>query len=137
MHPRSSLTYDVTVTSDADHPILARLPQEARASFVRLLGTAVRSPQSMREQIPHYLRMIEEAAATGSGPPLALGQAIARNCEALLDGWDGLDDDGQRLARAAVQYFLLCRDGDDDLATPEGLDDDAQVVKIVREHLGL
>lgn len=122
---------------DADHPILARLPEEARSSFARLLDTAVRSPQGMRDQLPHYLRMIEQAAATGQGPPLALGQAIARDCEALLDGWDGLDDDGQRLARAAVQYFLLCRDGDDDLATPEGLDDDAQVVKIVREHLGV
>lgn len=125
------------MSADAEHPILAQLPEEARASFARLLGTAVRSPQGLREQLPHYLRTIEEAAATGYGPPAELGHTIARDCEALLDGWEGLDDEGRRLARAAVQYFLLCRDGDDDLATPEGLDDDAAVVRIVRAHLGL
>ena len=91
----------------------------------------------MREQLPHYLRAIEEAAANGAGPAASLGHAIARDCEVLLDAWDRLDEDGRGLARAAVQYFLLCRDGDDDLATPEGLDDDAAVVSIVRAHLGL
>lgn len=125
------------MTSDAGHPILAQLPEEARASFARLLDAGVRSPEGLREQLPHYLRTIEEAAAAGHGPPAELGHAIARDCEALLDGWEGLDDEGQSLARAAVGYFLLCRDGDDDLATPEGLDDDAAVVRIVRAQLGL
>lgn len=124
------------VTVAAEHPIVARLPPEARASFTRLLGSAVRSADGLREQIPHYLRAIDEAAAAGHGPPAALGHAIARDCERLLDAWDKLDEEGQQLARAAVQYFLLCRDGDDDLATPEGLDDDAAVVSIVRAHLG-
>lgn len=122
---------------DVEHPILAELPEEARASFARLLDSAVRSPQGLREQLPHYLRTIEEAAEAGHGPPAELGYSIARDCEALLDGWARLDDEGQRLARAAVQYFLLCRDGDDDLATPEGLDDDAAVVRLVRARLGL
>ena len=39
-----------------------------------------------------------------------------------------VDDDGRRLIRAAVEYFLLARDGDDDLASPDGLDDDDAVV---------
>jgi hypothetical protein len=36
-----------------------------------------------------------------------------------------------------VEYFLLCRDGDDDLASPEGLDDDAAVVRTVRRYVGV
>jgi hypothetical protein len=96
----------------------------------------VRSPAGLREQLPHYLQAIERAASHG-GPPLAVGQAIASDCEALLDAWEGLDATGQRLARAAVEYFLLCRDGDDDLASPEGLDDDAAVVRTVRRYVGV
>lgn len=118
------------------HPILAKLPEEARGSFARLLDKAVREPAQLREQLPHYLEVIERAAQ-GDGPPAALGRRIADDCEALLDAWGGLDAEGHRLARAAVEYFLLCRDGDDDLATPDGLDDDAAVVKAVREHLGV
>ncbi|MEM9452787.1 MAG: hypothetical protein AAGF11_01325 [Myxococcota bacterium] len=124
------------MSRDAEHPIVAELPPEARASFVRLLKSAIRSPTGLREQIPHYLAAIERASTQG-GPPLELGRQIARDCEALLDAWDRLDDNAQRLARAAVEYFLLCRDGDDDLATPEGLDDDAAVVQTVRERLGV
>ena len=116
--------------------LVAKLPPEARASFSRILAHAVRSPVGLREQLPHYLQAIERAAAHG-GPPAELGRAIAHDCEALLTAWDGLDDAGQRLARAAVEYFLLCRDGDDDLASPEGLDDDAAVVSTVRAHLGV
>lgn len=122
------------MSRDAEHPIVAKLPPEARASFVRLLRSAIRSPTGLREQLPHYLEAIERASTQG-GPPVELGRRIAADCEALLDAWDGLDDDAQRLARAAVEYFLLCRDGDDDLATPEGLDDDAAVVQAVRKQL--
>ncbi len=125
------------VSSEAEHPIVAKLPHEAQASFTRLMTAAVRSPVGLREQIPHYIRAIEHAAEHGNGPPAALGHEIAGDCVALLDAWEGLDEPSQRLARAAVEYFLLCRDGDDDLASPEGLDDDAAVVKIVREHLGV
>jgi hypothetical protein len=121
---------------DVEHPIVARLPEEAQASFARILSNAVRSPTGLREQLPLYLHAIERAATRG-GPSLAIGHAIARDCEALLSAWDGLDEPGQRLARAAVEYFLLCRDGDDDLATPEGLDDDAAVVSTVRGFLGV
>jgi hypothetical protein len=124
------------MASDVEHPILAVLPEAARASFSRILGNAVRSPTGLREQLPLYLQAIERAATRG-GPPLAVGTAIASDCEALLDAWDGLAEADQRLARAAVEYFLLRRDGDDDLASPEGLDDDAVVVSTVRRHLGV
>lgn len=119
------------------HPILAELPEEARTTFARLMERTVRSPAAMREQIPHYMAAIERAAAAGYGPPVAVGQAIADDCNALLDAWDSLDARNQTVARAAVEYFLLSRDGDDDLATPEGLDDDAIVVATVRRVLGV
>ncbi len=125
------------VSSVKEHPVIAKLPAEALASFTRLMSEAIRSPVGLREQIPHYLRAIEHAAEHGNGPPASLGHTIAKDCEALLDAWETLDETSQRLARAAVEYFLLCRDGDDDLASPEGLDDDAAVVRIVREHLGV
>jgi hypothetical protein len=123
--------------SDGAPPILSQLPADARGTFARLLATTVRGPEKLREQLPHYVAAIERAATTGDGPPAALGRTIAGACTALLDAWPRLDEQGQSLARAAVEYFLLCRDGDDDLATPDGLDDDAAVVAAVRDHLGV
>ncbi len=133
---KPTVAYDLVVERDAEHPIVAQLPAGARASFVRLLNQAVRSATGLREQLPLYVEAIERASSQG-GPPAQLGHSIARDCEALLDSWEQLDEDSQRLARAAVEYFLLCRDGDDDLATPEGLDDDAAVVSAVRQRLGV
>lgn len=121
----------------SEHPIIATLPEEARHSFLRLMERTVRSPEAMREQIPHYVAVIERAAATGQGPPLRVGKTIAKDCEALLDAWEQVTEPDRALIRAAVEYFLLSRDGDDDLATPEGLDDDAAVVVAVRQFLGV
>ena len=103
-----------------DHPIIAALPEEARSTFARLMERAVRSPDAMREQIPHYMTAIERAAATGYGPPLSVGKAIAADCEALLDAWDKLDDNGRRLVRAAVEYFLLSGTGTTTSPPPRG-----------------
>ena len=119
----------------AGHPIFAEIPEETRTTFARLMERTVRSPAAMRQQIPIYLGVIERAAKEGSGPPLHIGETIATDCEALLDAWERVGEADQPLIRAAVEYFLLPRDGDDDLATPEGLDDDLAVVRAVRKHL--
>ena len=115
--------------------LLEEVPEGARATFSRLVREGVRSPAAMREQIPHYLESIRLASTQG-GPPFSVGKAIARDCETLLDAWETHDEDGRALIRGAVEYFLLPRDGDDDLATPQGLDDDAAVVRAVIAHLG-
>ena len=124
------------MAEDPSHPILPELPEEARATFARLLGSTVRPPERLREQIPHYVAAIERASANG-GPDIEVGRRIARGCERLLDAWDTSDEEGRALIRAAVEYFLLARDGDDDLASPDGLDDDDAVVAAVIARLGL
>jgi hypothetical protein len=133
---RSRRGYDGRMAEDASHPILPELPEEARATFQRLLGSTVRPPDRLREQIPHYVAAIERASTHG-GPDIAIGKRIASGCERLLDAWHDVDDDGRRLIRAAVEYFLLARDGDDDLASPDGLDDDDAVVAAVIARLRL
>src|SRR5688572_33012784 len=101
---------------DEEHPILSALPEQARGTFVRLLQTAVRGPERLREQLPHYIAAIERAAEDGGGPEAVVGHRIAEGCTRLLDAWDDVDDEGRKLIRAAVEYFLLWRDGDDDLS---------------------
>lgn len=114
--------------------LFEEVPEEARPTFSRLVREGVRSPAAMREQIPHYLESIRLASTQG-GPPFSVGQAIARDCITLLDAWDSHSEESRALIRGAVEYFLLPRDGDDDLATPHGLDDDAAVVRAVMAHL--
>jgi len=111
------------------------MPLEARATFERLFGTGIRGPEQLREQIPHYVRTIEQAASEHEALDPTIGRRIARDCEELLDAWDGFETEPRALIRAAVEYFLLMRDGDDDLTSPDGLADDEAVVKAVRRYL--
>ncbi|MCB1028428.1 MAG: hypothetical protein R2704_15440 [Microthrixaceae bacterium] len=56
---------------------------------------------------------------------------LASEISALLDHAEDLDDEGRSLLRGAVEYFVL----EDDFEP--GLLDDAEVVRSVRDELGL
>ena len=54
----------------------------------------------------------------------------------VLDAWGELDEEARVLAQAAIRYFVVSEDGDDDFESPTGLDDDDAVMKAVLQHLG-
>jgi SNF2 family DNA or RNA helicase len=59
-----------------------------------------------------------------------LGIATGRRLAAALDD-SSLDDEQRALLRAAVDYFLLVDDGQHDLTSRDGFEDDLQVVEAV------
>jgi hypothetical protein len=54
----------------------------------------------------------------------------------LLDEPDSYGADERALLRGAVDYFVMRDDGEDDLRSPIGFDDDARVVNAVLDALG-
>lgn len=119
------------------------IPPGATTTFERLLKTQRRETKALRSSVDTYLETIEEAALTRAHLDPALARSIAASCHALLDqleqpnSSDMPSEQGRRQIVAAVEYFLLPRDGEDDLAYEAGLDDDAQVVSAVALHFGL
>jgi uncharacterized membrane protein YkvA (DUF1232 family) len=117
-------------------PLVARMPVQVQDTFTRLLdGGGDRDAEVLRMALDRYLDVIEEQAKSKKHIDLELARKITRSCNKLLDFLAEADEDQHRKIFAAVEYFLLPADGDDDLAVPEGLDDDAAVVSEVARDI--
>lgn len=115
---------------------LAGIPAAAQSTFERLLKTTERESEALRRSVDRYLESIEEAAVSREHLDTTLARGIAKSCHGLIDALPGSSVLQRRRIVAAVEYFLLPRDGDDDLAYRDGLDDDALVVTAVARSLG-
>jgi len=115
---------------------LEGIPPSAASTFERLLGAPEREPDALRRSVDRYLEAIVEAAQTRTHLDTNLARAIAKACHGLIDELPGSSAVNRRRIVAAVEYFLLPRDGEDDLAYVDGLDDDAMVVTAVAKELG-
>ncbi len=114
---------------------LQGIPPSATSTFERLLKTTEREPAALRRSVDRYLETIIEAAVSRPHLDTDLARAIAKACHGLVDLLPGAAPVARRRIVAAVEYFLLPRDGDDDLAYANGLDDDALVVTAVARSL--
>lgn len=116
---------------------LEGIPPSAAPTFERLLGITARDADALRRSVDRYLETIIEAARSRTHLDTKLAAAIATSCHGLLDELPTASAQDARRIVAAVEYFLLPRDGEDDLAYIDGLDDDAMVVTAVASALGL
>ncbi len=115
---------------------LEGIPPSAGSTFERLLGASAREPDALRRSVDSYLEAILEAALTRAHLDTDLARKIAKSCHGLIDHLAGAQPQDRRNIVAAVEYFLLPRDGEDDLAYADGLDDDAMVVTAVACSIG-
>ena len=118
-----------------EDPVLGELLSDTRPLVRRLLSEPLRDPETLCADLAAY------SARIGAVDPLsiadqALGAALARGCAAMLARWPELDGRGRHLAQAALLYFVLETDGDDDLESPFGFDDDLEVFNAVAKALG-
>ncbi len=115
---------------------LQGIPPSAASTYERLLRAPERAPEALRRSVDRYLETILEAAQTRTHLDTDLAKRITKACHGLIDLLPGAVPDHKRHIVAAVEYFLLPRDGEDDLAYADGLDDDAMVVTAVANALG-
>ena len=113
------------------------LPPEAREWWAELVQAAPLSHAELRAAVQaHVARARVEAAASGF-VDLELAEGLGTALLSLLDRTVATDDpEAQRLAQAAVAYFALVDDGEDDFASLTGFDDDVAVFNAVAEALG-
>jgi hypothetical protein len=116
-----------------EDPLLRELLSDTRAVVRRLLAEPLADPIALGRELAAAAERLEEAAETADLP---VGRALAARCRDWLVRWTGLDTRGQRLVQVAVRYFALADDGEDDLRTVFGLDDDREVLDAVARALG-
>lgn len=115
----------------------AGIPHEAKPVLRQLMATPPGATAELRDRLGAYVARIECAATKNEFLDVTLATRVAAVCEALLSEADRRGtEQAQRWVHAAVGYFLLDDDGDHDLESLCGLDDDALVCNAVAEALG-
>lgn len=105
--------------------------------LVALVGGGVVAASAMDEKVDSHLRFLQEAADDDEFVEMGLGAAVAGVLHQLIAGLDGLaNEEEQQIVSAAVEYFVLASDVDDDVRSPIGLEDDVRVVNAVAAVLG-
>ncbi len=104
--------------------------------LVGLVGGGVATAPAMDEKVDSHLRFLQDAADDDEFVEIDLGRAVAGVLHQLVASIDQLDEEEQELVAAAVEYFALAGDVDDDVRSPIGLEDDVRVVNAVATVLG-
>lgn len=116
----------------SDDPILGALLSDARGLVRRLLDEPLLDEETLARQLDaHAVRIRAEAGLT-SLADWRQGLELVDAARDLVGRWSALDHRGRRLVQVAARYLVLEEDGDSDLGSPFGFDDDREVLDAVR-----
>jgi len=103
------------------------LPAALKARVEALMDLPLESTEDLAAEVTRHARVME---IVSKKRPVALPMALAlsHGLRLLLDEVKpDQDDENRKLIQAACRYFIESEDGDHDLASESGLDDDAEV----------
>lgn len=117
--------------------LLKEAPDESRRHLERLLAQTLRGPDEIRVELDRYWDKLESVRDDYEFLDIATAWTLVSQCRRLLL-WleENHTPDRNRLVQTAVRYFIKSNDGESDLNSPIGFDDDAEVVEIVARILG-
>jgi len=116
----------------------SELPPEARRLFARLADAdTLLPPRRLADQVKGYVKLIQATAVDNPWINVDQVKELARSLMGLLRGLtpDGPEFD-HRAVQAACRYFVLEEDGDEDMESEDGFDDDIEVMNAVANALG-
>ena len=116
--------------------LIPGIPEESVDIFMRLVKEDVVPIEQTRREVAAYMAELENMVKANEFIDLRIARKCAEACKALLAQ---LSDDSPQehrgLVQAAARYFVLDEDGDGDLTSMIGFDDDAEVINAVATHL--
>lgn len=75
-----------------------------------------------------HLDRVRDAASDNEFVDIAEADRLHARLRSALEAWDGLDGEQRRILSDAVAYLVRTDDEEDDLQSPIGFEDDADVV---------
>jgi hypothetical protein len=116
--------------------LTSSLPEEAQQLFDELSREPLRPAEELRAEVERYLGTYATARERGGFLDLSQATKLAARIWRLLHAIPRLNEDDRHLVQAAVRYFVMVSDGDEDLGLG-GLGDDAAVIVAVEDHIGV
>jgi hypothetical protein len=116
---------------------LRELPPEARTEFADRFEDELVARAVLRDEVMSYLQFMKSMAEFSRVVNAEMADGIAKRLVSMLKkvGKKSPDFD-RRVLQAACRYFVEESDGEDDLDSEEGFDDDCDVMNAVALHLG-
>jgi hypothetical protein len=119
----------------SDEALLGALLSDARAQVRRLLDEPLLDAPTLVAALGEHVARMRLAAGSATLADWQGGLDLAVRARTLVDRWPTLDHHGRRLVQVAVRYLVLEDDGDADLDSPFGFDDDREVLEAVERLL--
>ncbi|HHO51862.1 MAG TPA: hypothetical protein ENK18_13525 [Deltaproteobacteria bacterium] len=110
------------------------LLSDSRSIVDELLCEPLEDLEALTSQVRSYRELVHSAARPMTDVDLA--DALSDATLELLERTAKAPRAVRRLVQVAARYFVLQDDGDDDLTSPYGFDDDVEVFNAVVEALG-
>lgn len=107
------------------------LAPEIAPTFERLCEREPLPVEALEAAVAQHLDAIRAAAVDSPFVDLETAEEVAALCQALLPRLPLLDRQRRKLVQAACLYFAEAHDGEDDLHSVIGFDDDFEVVRHV------
>ncbi|MBK8238819.1 MAG: hypothetical protein KBB21_37175 [Nannocystaceae bacterium] len=117
--------------------LLAALPREARSAFTRAFPAEPATAAWLRNRLSVQGADVEDAARERDVVDSSLADSIALRLDKALAGYGAMTRLQQSVLHAAVEYFVLEHDGEADLDSNHGFEDDAAVANACLHWLGL
>jgi hypothetical protein len=116
--------------------LVEALPEQARAPFIASWPDAPDEVEHLRSRISGHAVATHGAASRNDAVDLSLSLRIAGRLREAVDDWNALTTAQRSAVQAAIGYYALSADADDDLHTLMGFEDDAAVANIVLAWIG-
>jgi hypothetical protein len=118
--------------------IMESLPGTIAVMLRELMAGPRLSSEELRRRVATYLVSVEVSSRDVDHMDVDTAQAIANRCHRLIDTLTiDSGEEHRRTVQAAVLYFVMESDAEDDRESLIGFEDDKLVVETVCRELGL
>lgn len=118
--------------SEEQEDFLSLLDEDQVEIVAKLLDEEPLPFGELRDEVSFYMHQVRDEAVDNGIVDLDMAEDIAEAARALITYAAGLGDPEAHLfIHAAVRYFVMEDDAEDDFASPIGFDDDAEVMSAV------
>ncbi|MES5265446.1 hypothetical protein [Priestia megaterium] len=104
------------------------LPSKKFESILKEYRSLYISPNILKQQVNRYLERIEAEISHNEFINLPLAKRIVEVSLDLLNVYDQHSKEEQEFIHSAIHYFLNANDDEEDLYSPLGFDDDAEII---------
>jgi uncharacterized membrane protein YkvA (DUF1232 family) len=103
-------------------------PSRKFREIVKEHGEVYTNPILLKQSLEKYIEKIKEETMSNEFINVELANKIKNVCLVLIEEYENVDNEKKKYIVATINYFVTANDDEEDLFSPLGFDDDADVL---------